>query len=297
MQTRPILIPLVFLGSLCIILAVAAGLILRNAVSESMIAKETLVERNWLARERDQMLNQLSDLEDTYRQLRHEYELLKREFDQEQREIARLRTQLARGITVREKERYEARINELEELLAQYRVDMETLIEDNQLMMMEGQQMASTLGQLTRKSQELERENKILQEQVHMARQLDIANGSVLTYIHGRRLRETDRASRVDVIQVCFEVRENPIADAGERTVYYRLIGPDGGFISDGEPMRFSFNNDDQIVTFQSQFVYRNQDKRVCTRWDGAHDFVPGGHQVVVFIDDKQYEPLFFKLR
>ncbi len=297
MQTRPFIIPLVFLGSLCIILAVAAGLVLRNALSESRLAEVAVAERDRLARERDHMLIQLSDLEEAYHQLGYEHELLKQELEQEQNEIARLRAQLARGITARDKERYQSRIQELEELLEQYRSEMDVLVEDNQLLMMECQQMAATLNQISRQYQSLEEEKNALEEQLDLARQLDISHARVTTYRHGRRLQESDRARRVDVIEVCFEVRENPIAEAGERTVYFQVTGPDGNLILDDASRRFSFQQDQQPYTFQSQFVYQNQDKSVCTRWDGGPGFVPGTHQVIMYAGDKKYEPLFFDLR
>lgn len=297
MQTRPFIIPLVFLGSLCIILAVAAGLILRNALSESRMARVVVAERDWLARERDHMLIQLSDLEEAYHQLSHEHELLKQEFEQEQNEIARLRAQLARGITARDKARYQSRIQELEELLEQYRAEMDVLVEDNQLLMMECQQMAATLNQISRQYQSLEEEKNTLEEQVDLARQLDISHARVTTYRHGRRLQESDRASRVDVIEVCFEVRENPIAEAGQRTVYYRLMGPGGNLIAEDVSRRFSFQQEQLSYTFQHRFVYQNQDKPVCTRWDGVEDFAPGSYQVIMHIGDKKFEPLFFDLR
>lgn len=297
MQKRPFVIPLVFLGALCIILAVAAGLILRNALSESRLAEIAVAERDWLARERDQLLVQLSDLEEAYHRLGSEHELLQQEFEQEQNEIKRLRAELARGITARDKARYQSRIREMEELLEQYRAEMDVLVDDNQLLMMEAKQMATTLNQISQQYQALEEEKKALEEQVDLARQLDISNARVTTYRHGRRLQESDRARRVDVIEVCFEVRKNPVAEAGEHTVYFQVTGSDGKIILDDASGWFSFQQDQQPYTFKDRFEYQNLDKSVCTRWDGAHGFLPGTHQVSIFTGDKKYEPLFFELR
>ncbi len=66
--------------------------------------------------------------------------------------------------------------------------------------------------------------------------------GSVLRIINvkastgndkGKKDKETDKARKADFIKINFDVAENKIANKGDKTMYYRIIGPTKNLIKD----------------------------------------------------------------
>lgn len=291
------LFPFLFLILLSVLLAIAAGLLLRRASTEARDAGALAAENNLLLQEREHLMDQLIEMEMSYLALSQAHELLERAFDAEQEEIARLQAQLRRGIAPDEKERFTERISSLEQILQRYQAELETLIMDHELLRIESQGLSRGLQQAEQRNEVLEEQKAAMQQKLDKARELDVYGLNTGTYRERRRLRETDRASRVDVLEVCFMVGRNELAPAGDRRIYFRLRGPDRALVAIHETMPFSVDGEQKEYSFSSSFHYSNEELQHCVRWNELPAYLPGPYELKPFMDGKAYPSTSFELR
>lgn len=76
-------------------------------------------------------------------------------------------------------------------------------------------------------------ENKKLGEKVKIASKLTATNIKVEgIMVKGNKEKEKSKLSRIDKIKVRFDIAKNEVADAGQRVIYLRLIGPNGSTVA-----------------------------------------------------------------
>ncbi len=278
-----IIAPIVFLSVISIILAVAVGVILRQLVQYRSLAEEAVVEKNEVIVEKDDLLRQLDELQVAYDQLSQEHSALEREFSTQQHEINRLRAQI-RGGTPDEVEKYKARIRELEKQLEEYKAQLDVLIAENLELSGENLQMRTSLEEASVRKTLLEEEKEKLEAQVQKASFLNVSNIRIIPINERRRGdRETDRARRVDRIDICFTIRKNPLIEPGEETFHVRIIDPDNRVLTH-DVENFFYHQDQELqYSLKKEFDYPGTDKDVCVTWDQEESFPDGLYNVVIF--------------
>lgn len=294
---RQILAPIIFLSVLSVLLAVAAGLALRSAFTETKLVERAVDEKVWYQAEYDKLMIQLTELELAYEELSAENIELHNQFQEQREEISHLRRQIQRSLTPQQIRRYTDRISELESILLQYQEDRSFIKAEHEVLIRENQQMASSLNQAAERNQLLESENRILNEKVEIAKKLQLSAITISAYRNIDRMRVTDRARRVSAIGVCFDVRSNLLAEQGERTIYFQIIGPENRVLTDTPDTNFEWMGTNHRYTFSEQFVWSGSDKNLCSNWTISRDLLPGFYQLVIFFEGHQYEPLFFELK
>lgn len=292
---RSDLLPFLFLILLSLILAVSAGLFLRKAWTEARIAARLLEENQLLRSKYDELMKQLIDLERAYAQLTEDYGILQVAFEKERREVARLRVKLEHYII--EVRRLEERIAYLKALLQHYRIELELLMKEYELLQIETREISDSLSLTRQRQVELEANKASLENKLKKAMELDISGISVLTYRERRRLHETDRARRVDVLEVCFLVRKNNMAYSGERSVYFQLFGPDETIVHPEGHISPPVNDEGLPYTFMTRFNYDTNDKHHCVLWSDIQELMPGEYRLKLFMDGVSHTPFHFELR
>lgn len=132
----------------------------------------------------------------------------------------------------------------------------------------DNQFLAEELSETKSKAQNLESSKKDLEKIV--------ATGSVLQATgmtsQGIRVRnngnqtEVNRANRTEIIKTCTEIGENRISPKGKKTVYLRIISPDGVVLpsNDGENSQFEFNGVSGKYSVKRQIDYDNEAMDLC---------------------------------
>jgi len=69
---------------------------------------------------------------------------------------------------------------------------------------------------------ELSKVKEVLSSKVEIASIIQAKD--VVTIALNKNRKETTRLDRIDKIRICFTLRENPIAKAGEKLVYLRIM-------------------------------------------------------------------------
>ena len=93
---------------------------------------------------------------------------------------------------------------------------------------------------------ELSKEKDELSSKVEKASVIQAKN--ILAVTLNRKRKETTRINLIDKLRVCFTLRENPIAEAGPKKVYMRVIRPDSLVITNSPDNVFNYK--DKLLIF-----------------------------------------------
>jgi flagellar basal body-associated protein FliL len=125
-----------------------------------------------------------------------------------------------------------------------------------------------------------------------------IQKGSILTCFNvvakgvkfkkgGKKEVETGKASRTEKIKVSFSLGENKIAKAGEKTIYIRIITPDGKEMAKNydDNYKFTFNKSSGYFAGKETLNYGNVEISGVTYCEGNSEFVPGNYIIEITCD------------
>jgi len=136
-----------------------------------------------------------------------------------------------------------------------------------------------------------EKEKQTVLEQEKEELKTTIAKGSVLSCFNvtaksvfykrgGKKEIETKKASKTEKIKVSFSLGENKIAKAGEKTVYIRIMTPDGKEMAKSydDNYKFTFNKNSGYFAGKETLNYANAEITGVTYCEGNSEFVPGNY-------------------
>jgi regulator of replication initiation timing len=289
--------PFVFLTVIAVVLAVAVAVLLQQLFQYRSMYEAAAVEKTVVTDERDDLIEQLNELDAAYQALMVEHTDLSGQLERERAEIARLRRQISSGVTVTQVAEYRARIQELETQLNDYREQVEMLLAENQALSGENLQIRSTLQQTAAQKQALERQKDELAAQVKKASVLRISNLEATPLRERRRGdRETSRARRADKLQFCFTINENPVATAGSKDFFFRLTGPDNQVKGITPEKVFDYQGEAIHYSFKETIQFQNVEKNTCAQWVQEVPFESGTYHVTIFSEGEEVGHAHFEL-
>jgi len=125
-----------------------------------------------------------------------------------------------------------------------------------------------------------------------------IAKGSILTCFNisakavfykrgGKKEDFTTRARKAKKIKVSFSLGENKIAKAGEKTVFIRIMTPDGKEMAKSydDNYKFTFNQSSGYYAGKETLNYANVEISGVTYCEGQGEMVPGNYLIEVTCD------------
>ncbi|MDQ3049934.1 MAG: hypothetical protein M3Q95_03510 [Bacteroidota bacterium] len=95
---------------------------------------------------------------------------------------------------------------------------------------------------------------------------------------------ETNKASAVSKIRICFTVLENLIVDKGTKDAYIRVLSPDGAVMSTSSET-FQFNNQATLYTTRESFEYDNKQTDLCLYWTKGSQYTKGKYTIEVYVE------------
>ncbi len=144
--------------------------------------------------------------------------------------------------------------------------------------------------------EEKEKQNVLIKEKEEL--KSTIAKGSVLNCFNlvakavsfkksGTKELVTNKAKRAQKIKVSFTLGENKIARKGEKTVYIRIMTPDGKEMAKSydESYKFKFANSSGYFAGKETLNYANAEIDGVTYCEGMDDFVPGTYIIELTCD------------
>lgn len=244
--------------------------------------KEARIEQ--ISSEKENVTFMLEGMLASYDTLQTENEQLTVEMDAQREQIERLLDQVKRGNYDLAKARKEAET--LRKIMKGYVVTIDSLNQLNQALTAENVTIRQELGEvkgqreaLTSKAQELEGQlakGAVLHTTSITANALFMRN-------NGKQV-ETDRAKRAEMIKCCFTLGENKVTKAGDKTLYMRVISPDGKVLRATESdNRFRFEGVEGEFSARREVNYQNKPVDVCVFWNGTGELGTGQYNVEVY--------------
>lgn len=283
-KTRTIMV--VIAGVLGTILA--AMIILYFIQRNNMFEMETL-----LTEQKDSLTNELVMLKHGYDTLKTNNDTLNAKLQEEVEKIERLLAINASNVqTIRT---YRKEIGTMREIMKSYIVQIDSLNTRNQLLMAENVEIKEQMRQVEQSNVALSQEKSELSSKVEVASVIKARE--IKPIVLNKKRKETDRLDRFEKLEVSFILNENPIVEAGKKTVYMRVTRPDGLVITSSPDNFFELDGERMFFTENRTVDYLNKDVEMSIFVDNTGDFIEGTYQVDLYLDANNIGSSSFLLR
>jgi hypothetical protein len=255
-----------------------------KAASEVVIKEQVIVER-------DNVKDELLQLQKDYGNLQTSDKTLQAEIEAKKAEIAQL-------LEDAEKHKGDAYIisklkkesETLRQIMRGYVRTIDSLGTLNKTLIVEKNNVLKELDTEKGKITGLNKDKEDLQA--------TIQKGSILSCFNvvakgvkfkngGKKESETTKASRTQKIKVSFSLGENKIAKAGEKTVYVRIVTPYGKEMAKNydDNYKFTFNKSSGYFAGKETLNYSNAEISGVTYCEGQGDLVSGNYIIEISCD------------
>jgi FtsZ-binding cell division protein ZapB len=234
-----------------------------------------------LTEEKDSLSNELEHMLYRYDTLRTNNDSLSIQI---QAEKDRIKGLLALQASNAQKIRlYKKELSTLREIMKSYIRQIDSLNTKNQLLIAENNEVRTQLSTVQKNNEELEKIKDDLTGKVAVASVIQAKN-IIITPLN-KRSKPKDRVEVIEKIRVCFTLRENPIAPAGYKTVYLRLVRPDDFILASNQDNIIDVNGQPVVYTASREVEYLNSDIDMCIYWDNDGSLIPGKYKVELYLE------------
>jgi hypothetical protein len=172
----------------------------------------------------------------------------------------------------------------MREIMKSYIVQIDSLNSRNKVLVAENRQIKQEISNVQTTNTRLEKTREELSAKVEIASVIQAKD--ILAVTLNTKRKETSRLNLIDKLRVCFTLRENPIASAGEKEVFMRVIRPDSLVITNSPDNLFDYKGNRLIYSANRTAEYMNQDIEMCIFLDNTGDFVAGNYSVELYLEN-----------
>jgi hypothetical protein len=241
-----------------------------------MVEMETV-----LTHEKDSLANELRLMIHGYDTLKSNNDSLNIKLEKEKTRIIQLLSISASNTQLIKK--YKSEISTMREIMKSYIVQIDSLNTRNTLLVAENQNVKQQISKVQKTNVELSKVKEELSTKVELASVVQAKD--IVAVALNKKRKETTRIDRIDKLRICFSLRENPIALAGEKIVYMRIIRPDSLVVATSPDNLFDYKNGKVIYSASRTVEYLNQDIDLCIFVDNTGDFIPGNYSVELYLE------------
>lgn len=164
------------------------------------------------------------------------------------------------------------RIAELKKELATVRAVMKDYVRQidslnatNQRLTVENQQYRRENQQVKQQNTQLTTMNTKLSETVSRASMLEVSACTLTTL--NKRDHKTRIVSQIRKLQFDYSIAKNITCEPGMKTLYVRLLDPEGNILGEANNLLFHFENEDIPYTVSQEFEYAGEEYRGTIYW------------------------------
>lgn len=281
----------IFLWIIISLLIVTNGITLWLLMQEKSRVVDQKVITETIIVERDNVKLDLVNLKKDYENLKVNDALMQKDIDEKKQRIEEL---------IKEAEKHKGDSY----IIAKLRKETETLREImkgyvrtiDSLNTLNINLVAEKKTVLKQLDKEKEKQDVLVKEKEEL--KSTIAKGSILTCSNinakavffrrgGKKEVETSKARKMEKIKISFNLGENKIAKPGEKTVYIRVLTPDGKEMAKSydDSYKFTFNKSNGYFAGKETLNYANVEITGVTYCEGQGDYVPGNYQIEITCD------------
>jgi hypothetical protein len=237
---------------------------------------------NALTQEKDSLANELRHMVVAYDTLKTNNDTLNAGLQKQKEKIVQLLSINASNVQLIKKYRNE--ITTMREIMKSYIVQIDSLNTRNKMLVSENTDIKQQISQVRSTNTELSKVKEELTSKVEVASIIQAKNITAVSL--NKKRKETTRINLLDKLRICFTLRENALAQAGQKDVYMRVIRPDSLVVTSSPDNLFEYKGNKIIYSATRQVDYMNQDIEVCIFLDNNGDFVVGNYSVELYLDD-----------
>jgi len=191
---------------------------------------------------------------------------------------------------------FKKELTSLRKVLKNYVVQIDSLNQSNKALQEENLQYKNKVSTMRTTYNKLEEVKENLEEKVEIASKLETFNMEAEGL--NSKGRETSKTSRVSKIKICFSVQKNITAEIGEKTVYLRLLRPDGALLYHSKDDLFKHENKKINYSSKRTIEYGGEELDVCLFYQvDAGELTKGEYVADIFADGRNIGTMTFKLK
>lgn len=271
------------IGLLAVVLLVAVYMLIDLKKDFDTTSEELQQNRIYFAQERDSLEGELHNIYLSYDSLETNNTRIQEEMTIQQEKIERLiRIQADDAYKIK---MYKREMETLRSVLRSYIVQIDSLNSKNQELMAENVQLKRTGQQLQTEKEQLQTEKTQLEEIKELASSLQASDIFVEPINENNRPRK--RLKSIHKIRTDFVIRANPVVPAGDKTIYMKLIRPDGVTLGSPEMEVITVGEEEVPVSASRTITYENADLPVSIFWTNNGELVPGEYLVELYGEGK----------
>jgi hypothetical protein len=172
----------------------------------------------------------------------------------------------------------------MREIMKSYIVQIDSLNTRNKILVAENSEIRQQITQVRSTNTELSKVKEVLSTKVEIASVIQAKD--ILAVSLNKNRKETTRINLLDKLRICFTLRENPLATAGIKQVYMRVLRPDSLVVATSPDNLFSYKGNKIIYSATREVDYMNQDIEMCIFLDNNGDFIIGNYSVELYLED-----------
>ena len=235
-----------------------------------------------LTQEKDSLANELKLMVASYDTLKTNNDSLNVNLEREKKRIMQLLSINASNVQLIRK--YKNEIGTMRDIMKSYIVQIDSLNTRNKILVSENTQIKEQITKVQNTNTELNKVKEELNSKVEIASVIQAKNISAAAL--NKKRKETSRINLLDKLRICFTLRENPIAKAGQKEVYMRVLRPDSLVITSSPDNLFEYRGNKMIYSANRTADYMNQDIEMCIFLDNTGDFIIGNYSVELYLED-----------
>mgnify|MGYP001331362268 FL=1 len=235
-----------------------------------------------LTQEKDSLANELRKMAASYDTLKTDNDTLNANLEKEKKRIIDLLAINASNAQLIKK--YRSEISTMRNIMKSYIVQIDSLNTRNKILVAENIQIKDQMTKVQNTNVELNKARDVLNAKVEIASVIPAKNIAAVAL--NKKRKETNRINSLDKIRTCFVLRENPIATAGQKEVFMRVIRPDSLVVTTSSDNIFNYKGNALVYSANRTVDYLNQDVEMCIYLDNTGDFIIGTYSVELYLEN-----------
>jgi len=280
--------------ALIVLFAIVSGIGWTLYYFETQRSAETIVKLQSTSNEKEKVTTELNDMLVQYDELMTNNDTLNDKLVEERAKIQELLQEVkkVKSASYWQINKYKKELGTLRQIMKGYIYQIDSLNTLNVALQEENLTVKNQYTQVQDKNKELENKNTDLLETVDVAKTLRAMNVNAMPINAKGKLKL--KAKKVEKIKVCFTLAQNKVVEAGEKSLYIRIITPDNKVLGTETIM---VGEEEIICSAKRLIQYNNQDLEVCVFWTKDHEISIGIYKVEIYERGKLIGNSSFELK
>lgn len=182
----------------------------------------------------------------------------------------------------------------LREVMVQYVHQIDSLDRQNKQLVQENREVKEQYQAVQEENQSLHEERTKLTEVVSRAAMMEVADFTCTPL--NKRDRKTTNFKQIQKLQFDFSILKNITANPGVKTVYLRIVAPDGEVLVKNDAHMFDFENGRIPYSLKKDFEYSGEQVSEVLYWPVEEILQKGYYNADFFIDGNLVGSFPFRL-